>query len=172
MTIAHVFQDKTIKAKGKVSTIGEWLLKGELPMDELLAYAEKQKASDKATCIEAVEYATKKLPSVANEDLLRYVTNALKDDEPRVKWESAKVIGNIAKNFPSQLEMSIKNLLANAENNGTVVRWATAFALAEILKLKTSHNTTLLSKIEILSEKEEDNGVKKKYLDALKKVKK
>jgi hypothetical protein len=33
-------------------------------------------------------------------------------------------------------------------------------------------NTTLLSKIEILSEKEEDNGVKKKYLDALKKVKK
>jgi HEAT repeat protein len=172
MTIAHVFQDKTIKAKGKVSTIGEWLLKGELPMDELTAYAEKQKASDKATCIEAVEYATKKLPSVANEDLLRYVTNALKDDEPRVKWESAKVIGNIAKNFPSQLEMSIKNLLANAENNGTVVRWATAFALAEILKLKTSHYTTLLSKIEILSEKEEDNGVKKKYLDALKKVKK
>ncbi len=25
MTIEQVFQDKTIKAKGKVSTIGEWL---------------------------------------------------------------------------------------------------------------------------------------------------
>ena len=60
MTIEQVFKDKTIKAKGKVSTIGEWLLNGELPIDELVAYAEKQKATDKATCIEAVEYATKK----------------------------------------------------------------------------------------------------------------
>ena len=47
-----------------------------------------------------------------------------------------------------------------------------AYALAEILKLKMDYNKTLLPKIEILCEKEEDNGVKKKYIDAIKKVKK
>jgi aspartate-semialdehyde dehydrogenase len=172
MTIEQVFKDKTIKAKGKVSTIGEWLLNGELPIDELVAYAEKQKATDKATCIEAVEYATKKTPSIADENLLTYVTKALKDEEPRVKWESAKVIGNIAKLFPTQLDKAINNLLPNAERTGTVVRWATAYALAEILKLKTESNKKLLPKIETLCEKEDDNGVKKKYLEALKKIKK
>lgn len=172
MTIEQVFQDKTLKAKAKVSTIGEWLLNNELPLDELLAYAEKQKATDKATCIEAVEFATKKVPTIADENLWEYVTNTLNDEEPRVKWESAKVIGNTAKLFPTQLDKAIKNLLPNADNNGTVVRWATAYALAEILKLKTENNTKLLPKIEQLCETETDNGVKKKYIEAIKKVKK
>lgn len=110
MTIEQIFEDKSIKAKGKVKTLGEWLLNGELPIGELLAFAEK-------------------------------------------------------------LDKAISNLLPNAENNGTVVRWASAYALAEILKLKTENNTKLLPKIKALSDKEEDNGVKKKYLDALKKVK-
>lgn len=172
MTIEKIFQDKSIRAKAKVSTIGEWLLNGELPLDELLVYAEKQKATDKATCIEAVEFATRKTPGIANESLLAFVTTALADDEPRVKWESAKVIGNIAALFPAGLERSVANLLTNAKNKGTVVRWAAAYALAEILKLKTSANKELLMEIEVLIGNEEDNGVKKKYLDALKKVKK
>lgn len=137
-----------------------------------MAYAEKQNASDKATCIEAVEYATKKVPDIADESLFIYVTKALKDAEPRVKWESAKVIGNIAKLFSNNLEKAINNLLPNAKDNGTVVRWATAYALAEILKLKTENNKKLLPKVETLCENEEDNGVKKKYLEALKKIKK
>ncbi|TDE14795.1 hypothetical protein [Dyadobacter psychrotolerans] len=172
MKIELVFQDKTIKAKGKVLTIGDWLTTSELPIKELLAYAEKQKATDKATCIEAVEYATKKRPEIADESLMDYVIKTLKDEEPRIKWESAKVIGNIAKLFPAQLDRAINNLLPNAENTGTVVRWATAYALAEILKLKTENNKKLLPKMEALSEKEEDNGVRRKYIDALKIVKK
>lgn len=172
MNIEKILQDKSIKAKAKVSTIGEWLLNGELPLDELLAYAGKQKATDKATCIEAVEFATRKTPGIADESLLAFVTTALDDDEPRVKWESAKVIGNIAALFPAGLERSVASLLTNAKNKGTVVRWAAAYALAEILKLKTRVNKELLPEIEALLGKEEDNGVKKKYLDALKKVKK
>ena len=103
---------------------------------------------------------------------MAYLVKALKDDEARVKWESAQTIGNIAKLFPTQLDHAIKNLLSNAENPGTVVRWATAFALAEILKLKTETNSSLLPKVEKLCEKEADNGVKKKYLDGLKRAKK
>jgi hypothetical protein len=171
MNLSQLFLDKSIKTKDKVITLGEGLLNQELLINEMLAFAEKQKASDQATCIEAIEYASKKSPSITNENVLVFVTKTLLEKEPRLKWESAKVIGNIAKLFPNQLDQAIQNLLINTENKGTVVRWASAYALAEILKLKTSYQKELLPTIEQLCQNEENNGVKKKYLDALKKIK-
>lgn len=172
MKLEELFQDKKLKVKAKVATIGEALIEQQLSIAELIGFAQKQKPADKATCIEAVEYATKKKPEIADESLLTYVSEALSDDEPRIKWESARVIGNIARLFAASLTRPVENLLSNAENPSTVVRWATAFALAEILKLKTENNKQLIPAVEALCEKEEDNGVKKKYLDAFKKLKK
>jgi len=172
MTLETIFEDKTIKTKAKVAKIGNWLLEETLPIDELLAFTEKQTKTTKASCIEAIEYATKKNPKLADITTLEFVTSSLNDNEPRVKWESAKVIGNVAKLFPSDLSNAIKNLLINTKSDGTVVRWASAFALGEILKLKLEYNSTLLPKIEKLADSEKDNGVKNKYLTALKKIKK
>lgn len=172
MTIDELLNDKTKKVKEKSETISEWLLDGSLPTDDLIAFAEKSKDSEKATCIEAIEYATKQNFKLADESLFSFVTNALTEKAPRVKWESAKVIGNIAHLFPAKLNKAIRNLLTNSEYDGTVVRWASAYALGEILKLKTKHNKDLLPAIEAISEKEAENGVKKKYLDAIKKIKK
>jgi hypothetical protein len=42
MYIENLFKDKTVKAKAKVTQVGEWLLDGTLPTDELLAFAEQQ----------------------------------------------------------------------------------------------------------------------------------
>lgn len=172
MTIEELLSDKTKKIKEKTSTIAEWLIDGSLLNDELIFYAERAKDTDKVTCIEAFEYATKKNKSIADERVLKFVTQSLTDKSPRVKWESARVIGNIAELFPGELELATRYLLMNSENDGTVVRWATAFALAEILKLRTSINKNLIPAVEKVSEREQDNAVKKKYLDALKKVKK
>ncbi|HTF27430.1 MAG TPA: hypothetical protein VK625_01225 [Flavitalea sp.] len=61
MTIQELFQNKSVKAKAKVAQIGEWLIEGTIPSDELLAFAEKQNATIKASCIEGIEYATKKM---------------------------------------------------------------------------------------------------------------
>jgi len=172
MIIDKVLKDKTKKAKQKVETIGKWLLDGSLPTNELLAFAEKAKDAEKATCIEAIEFATKHNPNIADENVFEYVTKTLTENAPRVKWESARVIGNIAYLFPTKLKIAINNLLKNSEYDGTVVRWASAFALGEILKLRTKHNRDLLPTIEAIYDREEDNGVKKKYLEAIKKVKK
>jgi len=172
MEIEEIFQDKSIKLKGKVAILGAGLLDNALSLQLLLEYADRQNAVDKATCIEAIEYATKRVPTIANGILWSYVTVALKDNEPRVKWESAKTIGNIVKLFPDQLVQTVANLLKNTRDSGTVVRWATAYALAEIIKLKTNQNDFLIPEVELLCELEEDNGVKKKYQDALKKIKK
>ena len=172
MTIDELLNDKTKKVKEKTETISKWLLDGSMSADELIAFAEKSKDSEKATCIEAIEYATRQNPAIAAESVFSYVTKTLTENAPRVKWESAKVIGNIAHKFPSKLNKPIGNLLINSEHSGTVVRWASAFALGEILKLKTKHNKDLLPTIEAICKREQENGVKKKYLDAIKKTNK
>ena len=172
MTIDELLKDKTKKQKDKTQTISKWLLDGSLPVDELIAFAEGCKDADKATCIEAMEYATKLQTTLANDNVWAFVTNTLLENAPRLKWESAKVIGNIAHLFPAKLNKTINNLLLNARDNSTVVRWASAYALGEILKLKSKHNKNLFPAIEVLCNNEDNNGVKKKYVDAIKKVKK
>nr|WP_315034592.1 hypothetical protein [uncultured Chryseobacterium sp.] len=172
MTIEQLIKDKTTKSKEKVEIISKWIIDTSLPSDELIAFAEKSKDPVKATCIEAIEYATKQNPTLADETVFTFVAQTLTEKAPRIKWESAKVIGNISHLFTENLDQAIVNLLANTGYEGTVVRWSAAFALGEILKLKTKYNATLLPDLENLSEKEEKNSIKKIYLDAIKKAKK
>lgn len=168
MTIDEFLNDKAKKIKEKTETISKWLLDGSMPMEELIAFADKSKDAAKGTCIEAIEYATKQTPTIADENVLDFVTKTLTHTAPRVKWESARVIGNIVHLFPTKLNSAIANLKLNTEDKGTVVRWAKAYALGEIIKLKTKHNKVLLPALQVLSDKEENKGVKKKYLEAIK----
>ena len=89
---------------------------------------------------------------------------------PRVKWESAKVIKNIAHLYPDKLDKAISNLLTNSEFSGTVVRWSAALALGEILKLKAKQKKDLVPAVEAILRREEDNGIQKIYQRALKAV--
>lgn len=171
MVLEEILNDKGVKPKEKTAAISQLLLSGSLTVNDLLIYAKSQKDPAKATCIEAIEYATKQEPNIADEKVLEFVTQELTAKAPRVKWESAKVIGNVAHLFPNKLEKAITNLLTNTEHSGTVVRWSSAYALGEILKLKTNHNSDLLPAIEQICENEEKNSIKKIYLSAIKKTK-
>lgn len=170
MTLDELFKDKAIKAKEKTEMISQWLLDASLPIDELLAFAEKSKDPVQATCIEAMEYATRQDHRIADENVLTFVTRTLTAKAPRVKWESAKVIGNIAQNFPAKLEKTIPLLLANTRDEGTVVRWSAAFALGEILKLTAKYHAKLLPAIKKICDEEEKNSIIKIYQAALKKA--
>ncbi len=172
MRIEEILNDKAIKSKEKTETISKWIIEKSLPIGELLAFADKQKDPAKGTCIEAIEYATKLHPDIADESVLNFVTEMLTSKAPRIKWESAKVIGNIAHLFSTRLKAPIANLLINTKDEGTVVRWSAAYALGEIVKLKTEYNKDLLPAIEGISKKEEKKSIQKIYLDALKAIKK
>lgn len=172
MTIEALLKDKEIKAKEKTAMISEWLLQKSLSVEELIAFAEQQKDAAKATCMEAAEYATKENPDIATDSLFDFACVSLTEKAPRLKWESAKVIGNIAFKYPEKLKLAIQNLLENTNHEGTVVRWSAAFALGEILKLQTKHNKELLKTVETICEKEEKNSIKKIYTAALKKLSK
>ncbi|MES2331653.1 MAG: HEAT repeat domain-containing protein [Bacteroidota bacterium] len=170
MDIKKLLDSKDIKAKEKTATLAQWLVDKKITAKELIDTAQEQKDSPKATCIEAFEFATREDPSIANEKLLQFVTQTLIEKAPRVKWESAKVVGNIAHLFPSKLGQAVSNLLMNSEDSGTVVRWSAAFALGEILKLGTKINKTLLPAVEAICKREEQNSIKKIYVAAVKKI--
>lgn len=167
---SKILSASDLKPKEKTEALSNWLLKNPKKLGELIAFASGAKDPVKATCIEAIEFATKANPAIATEECLEFMSENLLAKAPRVKWESAKVIGNIAHLFPTRLNAAIKNLLVNAEHERTVVRWSTAFALGEIIKLKTSKNKYLIPAIEAIVKREEKNSIKKIYAAVLKKI--
>lgn len=168
MDFAKVIADKSINNKAKVQQLSDWLLENPGNLKTLLAFAEAAKDPAKATCIEGIEFATKQNSGIADAACLAFVSETLTAKAPRVKWESAKVIGNIAHRFPGKLNEAVKNLLVNSEHEGTVVRWSAAFALGEIIKMKSPLNKTLVPAAEAICKREEKNSIRKIYLAALK----
>jgi hypothetical protein len=172
MDIQVILSDKQLKTKPKVQAISKMLLDKKISVSELIKISKVSKDREKGTCIESLEFATRTKPEFASSTVIDYVIETLTDEAPRVKWESAKVVGNIAHLFPTKLDKAIINLLANTEYSGTVVRWSAAFALGEIIKLKTKHNKDLIPAIKSILKRDEDNAIKKIYLKALKKAEK
>ncbi|RYG42171.1 MAG: hypothetical protein EOO01_23595 [Chitinophagaceae bacterium] len=168
--LEKLISDKTIKSKEKTSILGGWLLARKIPVRAITEYVAGAKDPVKATCIEALEFATKQDPAIATREVFQMVTESLTNKAPRVKWESAKVVANTAALFADELDKPVANLLANTSHEGTVVRWSAAFALGEILKLKTRHNEKLLPAIEVILAKEEQNSIRKIYLGAIKAI--
>lgn len=166
--IEEVLNNKQLKAKAKAESISKFLLTGKITFEELIKVAKPASDNGKATCIEAIEFATKTNPEIANTACIKFVIKSLTEEAPRVKWESARVIANIAHLFPAKLDEAIKNLLVNTEYPGTVVRWSAGQALAAIIKLKTKHNKYLVPAIEAICNREEDNAIKNNYRKALK----
>jgi len=171
MDLEKILTDKQVKSKQKTETISKLLFDKKISIKELIKLAQTSKDPEKATCIEAMEFATRSNPEIASSIYLDFVSKTLTEKAPRVKWESAKVVGNIAHLYPARLDEAIKNLLVNSEHPGTVVRWSAAFALGQIIKLKTARNKDLVPVIESICKREEQNSIRKIYLDALKKIK-
>jgi HEAT repeat protein len=172
MEINEIFADKTLKQKEKVEKLSKNIIDKKININELLLFADTAKDIEKGTCIEALEYASGKAPKIINKKCFEFIVKNLTAKAPRIKWECAKVVGNVSHLYKTELNNAIENLLENTTHDGTVVRWSAAFALGEILKLKTENNKKLLPKINGIIEKEEKNSIKKIYVEALKKIEK
>lgn len=168
--IEDVFSNKNLKPKEKTELISKWVSINLDSIGILVKFASSAKDPVKASCIEALEYLTKDNSDSLDEESFTFVSNCLSENSPRIKWESARVIGNTAKHFINRLDIAIANLLINSEHEGTVVRWSSAYALGEIVKLNTMLNSDLIPAIEAVIKREEKNSIRKIYQDAIKKV--
>ena len=169
MTLEELFADPLLKAKDRSAHLRVLLLEGTIKVPALIAFAEKAKPVVKATCIEGLEYVTKAKPEFLPEAALDFCLRALKDKEPRVKWEAARTIANTIQRFPARAEEAVKALLPNASYEGTVVRWSAAHALAKVISMRTPLNRTLIPKAEAIVERETENSIRKIYEAAIKK---
>jgi hypothetical protein len=172
MDFQELFSKKSLKPKEITETLSKWILDNPEKLNHLIDFAKTAKDPAKATCIEALEFATNSKPGIATSACLEFVSKTLAEKAPRVKWESARVVGNIAHLYPEHLDEAVKNLISNTGHPGTVVRWSAAFALGEIIKIKTARNKELIPIIESICNNEEKNSIKKIYLAALKKINK
>jgi hypothetical protein len=170
MDITELLNNKNIKPKLKTETLCHWLLDKTISTNQLIQFATNSKDALKATCIEAIEFATKQQSDILNTTDFDFVLSGLEAKAPRIKWESAKVIANTIHLFPEKTDLTIHRLLPSTEHSGTVVRWSAAMALAEIIKLKTPINKTLIPIVNTILKREEKNSIKKIYLSALKKA--
>lgn len=170
MIINELLSDKSINAKNKTELLAQAVLENSVSLNQIKTFAEISKDPIKATCIEAVEFATSKNPAIMTEDFFQFVCIQLLSKAPRIKWESARVIANTVHLFQDKIDSAITNLLTNTEHEGTVVRWSAATALSAILKLKLPVNTDLIPAIEAIMLREEKASINKIYAAALKKL--
>lgn len=138
--VATILKDKSLKTKEQVLVLAENILATNISINDVVSYALEAKDSETANCIEALEFVTKQQANCLSNDHFNFVVNCLNHKAPRIKWESAKVIGNTAFNHQNQLEKALVHLLLNTEHEGTVVRWSAAFAIGEIYKLNSGFN--------------------------------
>lgn len=163
MQVLDVLTNKAMKPKARTQLLADMLLSGELDISELMSLATSANHSQKATCIEAMEYCSKTTPSVVSETCFNFLVKALGDEAPAIKREAARVVGNTAAVYETKLAAAVSGLLLNARHERTVVRWAAAFALTEISKLKIRKSPLSLSVLKELRDFETDNAIRKKY---------
>ena len=170
--LKQLLNQKGIKAKELTEQLSLALLNGEIGVNELIHSADKLKDAVKASCIEAIEHATKAQNDMLDATSFDWICIQLSSKAPRVKWESARVLGNVAAAHPDKLVRAAKALLKNTDSKeGTVVRWSSAFALSEILKQAQSQTAFLEAEIRKILHREEKESIKKIYLAAFKKLK-
>lgn len=170
MLIEDVFNNKEFKTKEKTKLLTDALLDEEITIEMIIDYSETAKGPIKGTCMEVFESATSKRPEISTHTMFVYAQTNLLAKAPRLKWESAKVIGNIAHLYPDQLETSINELLRLTSHKGTVVRWSAAYALSRIVILPKYSSTELVEQLKEISVAEEKASIKKIYEKSLKKI--
>ena len=170
MLLKTILSESTLKAKEKTQIIARHLVNDSFDVATVIDVATNQKDAMKAICLEACEYAVRMRPDCSTPELVDFAIPCLREKAPRVKWEAAKVIGNCIARYSDRIEEAIPPLLENTEHSGTVVRWTAAYALSEILMLRTPLNHELIPVVEAIIKREEKNSIRKMYTAALKKA--
>ncbi len=170
MDIKSLLEEKILKAIEKRSEIINALQLKALGIDEIIAISEAIDDKKLAIIFEAMEAITRTQPEMATLEWLSFAENHIDSPSNSLKREASRVVGNIARLFENNLDGSIQKLLKNTNNEGTVVRWGSAYTLAKIIVLPHHANSPLFDTLKHICENETDNGVKNQYLKAIKKA--
>ena len=171
MNILEEIRQANKKAKEMALLLAKKFQQQKPTPKEYSSALESASKVEQGILIETMEFITQENPSFAKpylDIIIEYIASPV----PKVKWEAARIIGNVVKELPATAQKAIPNLLVNTNDQGTVVRWSAAFGLGEIIKHHSKIRSKLMPKIEKIVKKEQNSGVKNVYLKAFKEIEK
>lgn len=172
MTIKQIIDDKSVKRLEKRNAIVEGIINGSFDFSAVSAACSFLPEKNISLLLEAIEEVSRSKEFALEEDYLNLSERYILSSDPVCKREASRIVGNLAATFPAKLDHAITALLQNAEQDGTVIRWASAYALSRIVILPQYARGPLFEQVSALCEKEQENGVKNQYRKALKKAEK
>ena len=170
MTIQQIMDDKSVKRLEKRKAIVEGIINGNFDFSAVSAACSLLPEKKSSLLLEAIEEVSRSKEFALEEEYLQLSEGYILSSDPSCKREASRIIGNLAAAFPENLDQAITALLQNADDEGTVIRWATAYALSRIVIIPQYARGPLFEQISHLYEKEKESGVKNQYGKALKKA--
>jgi HEAT repeat protein len=164
-TIAEILSSK-LKPKEKVTVLADRVSADPASVAELIRCFEEGNKSEQGACMEALGQAIGRNP-VLGKRCLDFIVRNLDSAAPRVRWEAARAIAEIASVCTDRLSDALPKLLRNTEDSGTVVRWSAARALAAIAASSPVLREKLVPSFREILKREQNNGVRKIYQKAL-----
>lgn len=169
MTILKNPEDKSVKRLEKRALLVAAILAQEVEQATLADIC-SSKPKLLSLVLEAIEEASRAKDVVLPIEYLKLAEGYLLSPDNAAKREASRIVGNMAEHYPAHLDSAIKKLFYNTTEEGSVVRWASAYALSRIIILPNFAKSALYEKVLALCETEEDSGVRNQYVKALKKA--
>ncbi|MEN6478247.1 MAG: hypothetical protein ABFD20_01250 [Anaerolineales bacterium] len=169
MTLVDIVEDQSLNSVQKRERIAKMLTAGDLTVKAIDSISS---ITDKGygLILEAMEQVSRDDPTLAEHDWMGFAGRFIESGNNTLKRESSRVVGNIAETFSDEVEDVIPKLLANTTNEGTVVRWGSAYALARIIALPRYANSDLFEAVSAACAAEQNSGVRNQYLAGLKRA--
>ncbi|MEE1261437.1 hypothetical protein [Ruminococcus sp.] len=171
MDAFEILKDKAVKKLEARKLIADAISDGSFSLDDFCSKAGGLNDKQIATFLEAVESVSGQKGSCLGVDYLRFAGRYILSENNSCKREASRIAGNMAADYPDEVESLIEPLLQNTKNSGTVVRWGSAYALSRIIVLDRYKTGGLVGTVKEIYEAEQENGVKNQYAKALKKIK-
>ena len=154
------------KPKEKVSLLTEKAKENKKLFSQLIEILRTGSDVEKGTCADVMKHVSKDNPEIVApyvDIMIEYINYKA----PRVKWGIPESIGNLAQQYPKEVEKAVPKLWINAKDKSTVVRWCAAFALTEIAKNNPELQEELIPKFKNYVKQEKNNGIKNVYTKTL-----
>ncbi|MCI6990530.1 MAG: HEAT repeat domain-containing protein [Clostridiales bacterium] len=172
MTITEIMNNKALKRLEKRHSLAEAIINREFNFSMILEACESLPEKSRSLLLEAVEEVSRFKAFALEADYLDLAEKYILSSDHSCKREASRIVGNLANKFPTKLDKAIPALLQNTKNDGTVIRWASAYALSRIIVIPQYAKSPLFEQLSDLCAKENESGVKNQYIKALKKQKK
>ena len=170
MKLSDVMQDATTKPVEKRRLLVAQLQAGTSSAQALFAEASQLGVKAQTLVLAALEEMTRLAPEHCDKGFIALALPYLSHKAPGLRREAARIIGNLAQHAPDDVEPCLPALLQLASSEGTVLRWAAAYALGRIVALPAYAHTPLYDTVRTLAQTENNSGVQKQYAAGLKRA--